>query len=248
MPTRANRGCSAIDPPGTLECAAVGKRYLDGDSVRWVVRDVSIAVRPGSIVALWGPSGCGKSTLLGMMAGMLLPDAGEVCFRQGGKAFRLSKAAERDRVRFRRQRLGFVFQLFNLVPTLTAAENVLLPLELNRRPDLRRSALERLGRFGVGHCAMRLPETLSGGEQQRVAVARALAHEPAVLLADEPTGNLDAANTALVTEALWQAVADVGCALVVATHNRRIAERADAVIDLSSPGSPSPASPSPASP
>ncbi len=217
----------------SLECAALGKRYVDGGEARWVVRDVSFGAESGRTVALWGPSGCGKSTLLGMMAGMLLPDAGEVRFREGGASFAVSMAAERDRVRFRRQRLGFVFQLFNLVPTLTAAENVLLPLELNRRPELRAPAMERLAAFGVGHCAERFPETLSGGEQQRVAVARALAHEPAVLLADEPTGNLDAANTERVTNALWEAVAELDCALIVATHNRRIAERADTVIDLS---------------
>ena len=134
-------------------------------------------------------------------------------------------------MRFRRRHLGFIFQFFNLVPTLTVAENVILPLELNRLPE-RSGALARLETLGLGHCADRFPDTLSGGEQQRVAIARALAHEPAIVLADEPTGNLDGANAELVTDLLWQETERAGCALVVATHNQRIADRADEVIAL----------------
>ena len=145
----------------------------------------------------------------------------------------MSDAAERARVRFRRRQLGFVFQFFNLVPTLTVAENVLLPLELNRLPERRHGALARLDELGVGHCADRFPDTLSGGEQQRVAIARALAHTPPVVLADEPTGNLDSRSADMVTDALWQATAGAASSLVIATHNERIAARADRLIDLS---------------
>ena len=241
-----------------LAASGIAKRFADGDASRWVLRDIHFAVETGRTVALWGPSGSGKSTLLNILAGITLPDAGVVRFdldadrmeqtpdccsaasptlpardREAVASFVVSDAAERHRVRFRRRHIGFVFQFFNLVPTLTVAENVLLPLELNRLPERRAAALARLDALGVGHCADRFPETLSGGEQQRVAIARALAHAPPVVLADEPTGNLDSANAASVTDALWAGVRDAGCALVVATHNERIAERADDVIDLS---------------
>ena len=217
-----------------LTVNGVGKQFADGGSSRWVLKDVDFAVEAGQTVALWGPSGSGKSTLLGILAGIALPDAGSVsfCVPSGG-AFVVSDAAERARVRFRRRQLGFVFQFFNLVPTLTVAENVLLPLELNRLPEHRHRALARLDELGVGHCADRFPDTLSGGEQQRVAIARALAHTPPVVLADEPTGNLDGQSAAMVTDALWQATAGAASSLVIATHNERIAARADRLIDLS---------------
>jgi len=217
-----------------LTVTGVGKRFADGGNSRWVLKDVGFTVDAGQTVALWGPSGSGKSTLLSILAGIVLPDAGSVGFcGPDGAPFVVSDAAERDRVRFRRRQLGFVFQFFNLVPTLTVAENVLLPLELNRLPERRSAALARLDALGVGHCADRFPETLSGGEQQRVAIARALAHTPPVVLADEPTGNLDSRSATRVTDALWQATASAASALVIATHNERIAARADRLIDLS---------------
>ena len=217
-----------------LTVTGVGKRFTDGGSSRWVLKDVGFTVDAGQTIALWGPSGSGKSTLLSILAGIVLPDAGSVGFcGPDGAPFAVSDAAERDRVRFRRRQLGFVFQFFNLVPTLTVAENVLLPLELNRLPERRSAALARLDALGVGHCADRFPETLSGGEQQRVAIARALAHTPPVVLADEPTGNLDSRSATRVTDALWQATASAASALVIATHNERIAARADRLIDLS---------------
>ena len=186
----------------------------------------------GRTTALWGPSGSGKSTLLKVMAGILVPDEGAVVFHDAnGGTLEVSSASERQRVRFRRRHLGFIFQFFNLVPTLTVAENVILPLELNGLTG-RSDALARLETLGLAHCADRFPQTLSGGEQQRVAIARALAHQPAVVLADEPTGNLDANNADAVTELLWQETARARCALVVATHNQRIAEKADELIAL----------------
>lgn len=217
-----------------LTVSGIGKRFTDGRHSRWVLQDVGFTVEAGEIVALWGPSGSGKSTLLNILAGIVLPDAGTVSFAgPNGAPFVVSDAAERARVRFRQRQLGFVFQFFNLVPTLTVAENVLLPLELNRLPERRGAALARLDELGVGHCADRFPDTLSGGEQQRVAIARALAHTPPVVLADEPTGNLDSGSAAAVTEALWQATASAASSLVIATHNERIAARADRLIDLS---------------
>lgn len=217
-----------------LTVSGVGKRFADGRESRWVLKDLGFTVEAGESVALWGPSGSGKSTLLSILAGIARPDAGSVSFAvQGGAPFVVSDAAERARVRFRRRQLGFVFQFFNLVPTLTVAENVLLPLELNRLPEQRSAALARLDDLGVGHCAERFPDTLSGGEQQRVAIVRALAHTPPVVLADEPTGNLDSRSAAAVTDALWQATASAASSLVIATHSERIAARADRMIDLS---------------
>lgn len=213
-----------------LRVAGLGKRYADGGALRWVVRDVSFVLHAGRTVALWGPSGAGKTTVLNLLAGLARPDAGQVLF---DGAFDVGAASETARTRFRRREVGFVFQFFNLVPTLTVAENVLLPLELNRLKAQRVHALARLDALGLAHCRHRFPETLSGGEQQRAAIARALAHQPRLVLADEPTGNLDAANAARVTDLLWEQTRAVGCALVVATHNEAVAARADAVVRLS---------------
>ena len=220
-----------------LSVQAVGKCFDDGGVERWVLRDVTCQVAAGATTALWGPSGCGKSTLLNLMAGILVPDAGSIHFDEpsGGGRFEVSAAGERQRVRFRRRRIGFIFQFFNLVPTLTVAENVALPLELNGLLDAngpRQRALGRLAALGVAHCGERFPNTLSGGEQQRVAIARALAHAPALVLADEPTGNLDGDNAKRVVDLLWAAVREAGSALVIATHNERIAAQADTVIEL----------------
>ena len=233
------------------ECAlsldGVGKRFDDGGVSRWVVRDVTATIRRGQALALWGPSGAGKSTLLNLVGGVLTPEEGAIVFNDAdGDAFAVSSASERERTRYRRRHLGFVFQFFNLVPTLTVAENVLLPLELNAKRTLfrgragrdqaaerrRSEALARLDALGLGHCKDRFPSTLSGGEQQRAALARALAHEPSVVLADEPTGNLDRANAERVADLMWQLLGEAGCALVVATHNERTAARADSVLEL----------------
>ena len=216
-----------------LALAGVGKRFDDGGKTRWVLEDVNTAVDGGGAVAVWGPSGSGKSTLLNLIAGLIVPDAGTIRFHASNEdAVEVSSANARRRVAFRRRQIGFIFQFFNLVPTLTVAENILLPLQLNGLMAQRGDALARLDALGVGECRERFPNTLSGGEQQRVAIARALAHSPPLLLADEPTGNLDARNAALVADLLWKTAADAGCALVIATHNERIAARADASIEL----------------
>ena len=238
-PTDTPAVAAEADAP-LLALRGVGKRFDDGGAVRWVLQDVAATVRRGRALALWGPSGAGKSTLLNLIAGFLAPDAGEIVFNAPGSArFAVSNASERERARYRRQHLGFVFQFFNLVPTLTIRENVLLPIELNARRSVaetvrqqRAEALARLDALGLGHCADRFPATLSGGEQQRAALARALAHRPSLVLADEPTGNLDRENAERVTEMMWRLLADAGCAVIVATHNERLAERADARIEL----------------
>lgn len=210
---------------------ALGKSFDDGRGQRWILRNLSLAVGCGERLVLWGPSGSGKSTLLGLIAGNLLPEEGSVVFDHDGR-FVVSSASERERTDYRRRHLGYIFQFFNLIPTLRVGENVLLPIEINGLGERSKEALERLDVLGVADRIDDYPDTLSGGEQQRVAIARALAHAPPLVLADEPTGNLDARNARVVIDLLWRESERSGAALIVATHNERIAARADAVIEL----------------
>ena len=215
-----------------LEVQEVSKSFADGGGERRVLTDISFRLDAGEVTAVCGPSGCGKSTLLNVVAGILLPEAGEVRFFGGAEPFRVSAGSERERARFRRSQVGIVFQFFNLVPTLTVAENVLLAAELAGAPERAERALDRLQALGLGDRHGAFPASLSGGEQQRVAIARALAAEPPLVLADEPTGNLDRANADQVIDSLWQETHASGAALVIATHSERIAGRADHVLEL----------------
>ncbi len=227
-PRTGSRG----DGTGTLlEVAGVSKSFRDGGRDRSVLADVSFRVQAGTAVALRGPSGCGKSTLLNIVAGILQPDSGTVHFHGDEASFIVSAGNEQERAWFRRRRVGMVFQFFNLVPTLTAAENVRLAVELAGHGDADR-ALGRLEALGLGARRDAFPAFLSGGEQQRVAIARALAAEPPLVLADEPTGNLDRTNADQVIDALWRETGESGAALLIATHSERIAARADRVIEL----------------
>lgn len=195
-----------------LEALGVGKRY----DARWVLEGVDLSVAPGERVALLGPSGCGKTTLLNLLGGLDRPDAGHVRFRGED----LGRAAPDRLARLRRECLGTVFQFFHLVPVLTARENVELPLQLLgwERGALVARVEELLEAVGLQNRAGAWPRELSGGELQRVAVARALAARPALLLADEPTGNLDSASGARVLDLLAELTAREGAALVMVTH------------------------------
>ena len=197
---------------GLLEARRVGKRYDD----RWVLRDLALTVGAGERVALLGPSGCGKTTLLNLLGGLDRPDEGEVLFK--GEV--LSAAGPARLAQLRREALGTVFQFFHLIPTLNARENVELPLQLLGRPRLEAAArsMELLEAVGLADRAQAWPRELSGGEMQRVAVARALAARPALLLADEPTGNLDSASGARVLDLLAELTEKAGAALVMVTH------------------------------
>jgi putative ABC transport system ATP-binding protein len=188
---------------------------------------MDLDVAPGELVALLGPSGSGKSTLLNIIAGLDAPDSGTV--EVGGQD--LGRLTERARTLLRRRDIGFVFQFFNLVPTLTVLENVRLPLELIGRRDAApaRTLLERVGLADRAHA---FPEELSGGEQQRIAIARALAHEPRLLLADEPTGNLDSATGSRVLDVLTGLVRERETAMVIATHSRAVVDRAHRVLAI----------------
>jgi putative ABC transport system ATP-binding protein len=182
------------------------------------------------VLALLGRSGSGKSTLLNLIGGIDVPERGLV----GLQGVELTRLGDRDRTLVRRRRIGFVYQFFNLLPTLTASENVALVLELNGRShaESRERALAMLAALGLEACGERYPDQLSGGEQQRVAIARAMVHGPDLVLADEPTGNLDAATGYRVLELLSAMAAEHGAGLVVATHSREVAEWAHRLLVL----------------
>jgi putative ABC transport system ATP-binding protein len=215
-----------------IEFRNVSKGFADGRGRRSVLRDLRLVLDAGEVIAVCGPSGCGKTTLLNLAAGLLTADSGSVLLSVDDAVVDLGSLDEQGRTRLRRAQVGYVFQFFNLVPTLTVRENVLLPLELNRRLDLADVALGRLASLGLGDRLDTFPEALSGGERQRVAIARALAHRPRLVLADEPTGNLDARQAALVAELLWQEARGAGSGLLVATHDEAVAARADRVLRL----------------
>ena len=189
--------------------------------------ELSLSLEPGETLALMGPSGCGKSTALNLVAAVDRPDAGTV--RVCGVD--IGMASEAQLVALRRRSIGMVFQAFHLVPHLTVAENIALPLALDRRRDAARVD-ELLRRVGLEHCRRHYPSELSGGEQQRTAVARALVHRPKVVVADEPTGNLDSKTGAAVIELLAELRREEGAALLLATHDVAVASLADRVVEL----------------
>jgi putative ABC transport system ATP-binding protein len=210
-----------------LELRNVSKSYREGEAERVVLRDVSVTIARGEIVVLLGRSGSGKSTLLNVIAGIDRPTAG--CVMVDGTD--LTALDEQARTRFRRAHIGFVFQFFNLIPLLTVEENLLLPLDLNGRADAKGAARARelLDRVGLGGRGESYPERLSGGEQQRVAIARALVHDPALILADEPTGNLDAETATGVLDLLDTLAREAGRTVVMVTHSREVVGVADRI-------------------
>ena len=210
-----------------VELERVSKTYREGDRERSVLHEVSIAIAPGEIAVLVGRSGSGKSTLLNLIAGIDRPTAGRVLV----DGTDLTSLDEDARTRFRRRHIGFVFQFFNLIPVLTVEENLLLPLELNGLADAAGVARARklLDRVGLGGRGASLPDRLSGGEQQRVAIARALVHEPALILADEPTGTLDAETATSVLDLLDGLAREAGKTVVMVTHSREVVGVADRI-------------------
>lgn len=206
------------------------KSYLEGDDRRVVFECLNLDIRRGQFIALLGRSGSGKSTLLNLMSGIDLPDRGSVHI--DGQP--ITALREQERTQFRRRHIGFVFQFFNLIPTLTVEENLLLPLELNGMNDAthRHRASTLLGQIGLVGRSKSFPEHLSGGEQQRVAIARALIHDPLLVLADEPTGNLDAETSIQVLNFLISLPREAGKTLVVVTHSLEIANQADRILHL----------------
>jgi putative ABC transport system ATP-binding protein len=211
-----------------LRCDSLSKSYPSGGRELTVLDGITFDLEAAGFLALLGPSGSGKTTLLGLLAGLDQPTSGRV--RLDGEDWAL--LSEDQRARVRRNKIGFVFQSFHLIPTLTARENVEVPLEL-RGENGRVRAEALLARVGLGDRGHHYPAELSGGEQQRVALARAFVHGPRVLFADEPTGNLDAANGALVIDLLAELNRETETTLVLVTHDPDLAKRARRVIRLS---------------
>jgi putative ABC transport system ATP-binding protein len=210
-----------------LRCEALSKTYLSAGRPLTVLRSVSFELEAGGFLAVVGPSGSGKSTLLALLAGLEQPAAGRVVLDGAD----LSLLSEDERARLRAEKVGFVFQAFHLIPTLTARENVQVPLEL-RGEDARERAAALLARVGLDGRGHHYPAQLSGGEQQRVALARAFIHRPRVLFADEPTGNLDAETGRSVVDLLSELNRELGTTLVLVTHDHELASRARRVIRL----------------
>lgn len=214
-------------PPGPLAEARGLVKEFDEGRVK-ALRGLDLIIRRGELLAVTGPSGCGKSTLLQILGALDVPDAGELIFdgRPLGRGM--------DLAAFRAREIGFIFQSFHLIPTLTAAENVEVPmfeLGLNRKARRARAA-ELLESVGLGHRLGHLPSRLSGGERQRVAVARSLANTPRLLLADEPTGNLDSASAARIVDLLLEVHQRHGTAMVIVTHDPGVAARAERVVRM----------------
>jgi putative ABC transport system ATP-binding protein len=220
--TSDNRPVLAVD--------GISKSYAEGRQRRAVLSDIGFEIARGECVALLGRSGSGKSTLLNLLAGIDKPDTGDVEIL----GHSITTMGEPDLTLLRRRHIGFIYQFFNLIPTLTVSENLALPLELNGVPAVRRGARigELLGRVGLDGREGAFPDQLSGGEQQRVAIARALIHDPALVLADEPTGNLDARTGAVVLELLAHLFRDEQRTLILVTHSRKVSDIADRILAL----------------
>ena len=217
-------------PQPVLRAAELTKVVVSGESPLTILDHVSFDVEAGASVAIVGASGSGKTTLLGLLAGLDRATAGEVWL----DGLALSGLDEDARARLRQRLLGFVFQSFQLLPALTALENVMLPLELAAAPDAQARAKEWLDRVGLARRMTHYPKQLSGGEQQRVAIARAFAGEPKLLLADEPTGNLDAATGAEVADLMFRLNRERATTLVLVTHDVEIAGRCARKLSLAS--------------
>jgi putative ABC transport system ATP-binding protein len=226
----ANRASGGNTSTAFVRLIGLSKAYQEGDRRRVVLEDASVDFARGEFVALLGRSGSGKSTLLNLVSGIDRPDAGQV-WMDGQD---LTALSERERTLFRRRHIGFVFQFFNLIPTLSVLENVTLPLELGgvAAKTARQAAQPLLAAVGLLDRAATYPDKLSGGEQQRVAIARALIHDPLLVLADEPTGNLDEGTGGSVLALLDQLTRRAGKNLLMVTHSPESAARADRVFRL----------------
>ena len=214
-----------------LRVENLAREYFTGSTRQVVFDRLTFSLGQGETVALLGASGSGKTTLLNLISGIDTPDSGKVLL----DGVDVHALAEPERTLLRRQHIGFVFQFFNLIPTLKVGENVALPLELlgEEESDAEQRAATLLEDVGLGGLSRRYPETLSGGEQQRAAIARALAHRPALLLADEPTGNLDEDTGDRIIQLLTDLARQQGTTMLLVTHSNRVAQAADRVLRLS---------------
>ena len=211
-----------------LEVRGLTKVYKDGEQSLHILEGVDLCVAPGESCAIVGPSGCGKTTLLGLCAGLDEATSGEVLL--AGTSF--ANLNQNQKAALRGEHVGFVFQNFQLLPTLTALENVQVPLELRGAPDIEKTAADLLQKVGLGKRLSHYPHQLSGGEQQRVALARAFVRKPRILFADEPTGNLDPVTSELLIQMIFELNRENGTALVLVTHDLTLAKRASRVVKM----------------
>jgi putative ABC transport system ATP-binding protein len=215
--------------PETMLCSqSLTRTYISGGRDLTVLKDITFSLEPGGFLAILGPSGSGKTTLLGLLAGLDRPSSGSVSL----DGQELGSLTEDQRARLRGEKIGFVFQAFQLIPTLTAQENIQVPLELRGDHNSAARARELLDRVGLAGRGHHYPAQLSGGEQQRVALARAFSSRPKLLFADEPTGNLDAATGATIIDLMVELNRDLGTTMVLVTHDLDLAARARRTIRL----------------
>jgi putative ABC transport system ATP-binding protein len=229
-PTNANTNTNRTSLMSVLKAENLTKKVTSPEGILTIVNDVSLDIAAAESVAIIGASGAGKSTLLALLAGLDTPTSGRITLAGSD----LTSLDEDGRARLRAERVGFVFQSFHLVPSLTALENVMLPLELAGRRDARDAALETMGRVGLAQRTGHYPRQLSGGEQQRVAIARAFVTRPAVLFADEPTGNLDTHTGERIVSLLFDLNAQSHTTLVLVTHDRAVATRCGRILQMDS--------------
>jgi putative ABC transport system ATP-binding protein len=213
-----------------LNVQNIGKNYFSGSKKLSILKDISFSVEAKETFAIVGPSGSGKTTLLGLCAGLDRPDTGEIKLC----STKISALSEDERAQLRNQKVGFIFQDFQLLPTLTALENVAVPLELQGDRQATKKATDLLGKVGLTDRLKHYPSQLSGGEQQRVALARAFSNSPSILFADEPTGNLDAETGEKVVQLLFELNKELGTTLVIVTHDIELAQRTNHILKLKS--------------
>lgn len=217
-----------------LEVSNLYKEFKSGEQQQSILKNVNLSINKGEVIALIGPSGSGKTTLLNLISGIDEPDKGEIYWQEESETFAIHTLKEPQKTLFRRHSLGFVFQFFNLIPTLSVKENILFPLELcGLNEDKSISLIEQLlSQLSIADKRDEYPDKLSGGEQQRVAIARALIHQPKLLLADEPTGNLDHETGIKVMTVFLELVKNHQMTLLLVTHSMEIAEMADRVFAI----------------
>lgn len=211
-----------------LELKNINKSYLEGNIKHTVLSNLDLQVSNGEIIILFGKSGSGKSTLLNIISGIDVPDSGSVLI----DGMDITKFSEKERTLVRRNKVGFIFQFFNLIPTLTVKENLLLPLELTNSNNTEERINSILSEVGLANRANTYPDKLSGGEQQRIAIARALIHNPDIILADEPTGNLDYETGLQIVDLLDRVVKKKGKTMIMVTHSKDVIGLADKIYSL----------------
>jgi putative ABC transport system ATP-binding protein len=219
-----------MDNQTILDVQNIDKTYKSSGKSLTVLHQINFSIAKGSTVAITGPSGSGKTTLLGLCAGLDQPTSGEIILNGNT----LGKKSEDELANIRNQNIGFIFQNFQLMPTLTALENVMVPMELRGEKNIRKYALELLEKVGLGDRADHYPVQLSGGEQQRVSLARAFSNKPAILFADEPTGNLDGETSDKIEKLIFELNTLAGTTLIIVTHDMDLAAKTDRVIKLKS--------------